>query len=73
MEGKYDSEVDVLRIIWSNAEIEDSDSISEGVILDYDTAGNVIGIEILNASKKIKNLTINSQDLSEVKPVKIYS
>ncbi|MGB5769361.1 MAG: DUF2283 domain-containing protein [Crocosphaera sp.] len=57
MEAKYDAEVDVLRINWSEAEIEESDSINPGVILDYDSQGNVIGIEILNASKKIKNFT----------------
>ena len=55
MEAKYDIEVDVLTINWSDAEIEESDSVSPGVILDYDSQGNVIGIEVLNASKKIKN------------------
>ena len=60
MKAKYDSEVDVLRINWSEAEIEESDSVNPGVILDYDSQGNVIGIEILNASKKIKNLTPNN-------------
>lgn len=59
MEAKYDLEVDVLRINWSDAEIEESDSVSPGVILDYDSTGNVIGIEILNASKKIKNFNPN--------------
>ncbi|MDJ0598203.1 MAG: DUF2283 domain-containing protein [Crocosphaera sp.] len=57
MEAKYDRDVDVLRLNWSNAEIEESDAISPGVILDYDAQGNVIGIEILNASKKIENFT----------------
>ena len=57
MEAKYDPDVDVLRINWSVAEIEESDAISPGVILDYDAQGNVIGIEILNASKKIENFT----------------
>lgn len=55
MNAKYDTEVDVLRINWSDASIEESDAISPGVILDYDLEGNVIGIEILNASKKIEN------------------
>ncbi|NEP44810.1 MAG: DUF2283 domain-containing protein [Okeania sp. SIO2H7] len=55
MEAKYDYEVDVLRINWSKAEVEESDSVSPGVIVDYDAEGNVIGIEILNASEKIDN------------------
>jgi uncharacterized protein YuzE len=57
MKAKYDTEVDVLSINWSDAEIQESDSVSPGVILDYDSQGNVIGLEVLNASKKIKNLT----------------
>ena len=57
MEAKYGREIDVLRINWGVAEIEESDAISPGVILDYDAQGNVIGIEILNASKKIENFT----------------
>jgi uncharacterized protein YuzE len=55
MNAKYDTEVDVLRINWSESEIEESDAVSPGIILDYDSEGNVIGIEILNASKTIKN------------------
>ena len=61
MKAKYDAEVDVLTIIWNNAPIEESESISPGVIIDYDQAGNVIGIEILNASRKIENFSPNLQ------------
>ena len=61
MKAKYDAEVDVLTITWHNAPIEESESISPGVIIDYDQAGNVIGIEILNASRKIENFSPNLQ------------
>lgn len=59
MKANYNVEVDVLTISWSEAEIDESDSVSPGVILDYDVEGNVIGIEVLNASKKIKNFNPN--------------
>jgi hypothetical protein len=55
MKAKYDVEVDILTIHWSEAEIQESDSVSPGVILDYDAEGNVVGLEILNASQKIQN------------------
>jgi len=61
MKAKYDAEVDVLTITWHNAPIEESESISPGVIIDYDQAGNVVGIEILNASQKIENFSPNLQ------------
>lgn len=51
----YDPEVDVLRIFFSNALIEESDEDKPGVILDYDKGGNVVGIEILEASKRMEN------------------
>lgn len=51
----YDPEVDVLRIILNNESIEESDEGQPGIILDYDKAGNVIGFEILDASKRIEN------------------
>jgi uncharacterized protein YuzE len=51
----YDPEVDVLRILLSDAPIEESDEDRPGVILDYDHDGNVVGLEILEASKRITN------------------
>ncbi|PSB11086.1 hypothetical protein C7B61_15585 [filamentous cyanobacterium CCP1] len=56
MQAQYDSEVDVLRIIWSDAPIEESDEDQPGIILDYDLDGQVIGVEILNASQRIANI-----------------
>ena len=47
MRVTYDPEVDVLRILLSNAPIEESDEDKPGVILDYDKDGNIVGLEIL--------------------------
>ena len=55
MKVKYDQEVDVLTIQLSNAPVEESDQDKPGVILDYDKDGNIVGLEILNASKQIEN------------------
>ena len=55
MKVTYDPEVDVLRILFSSAPIEESDEDKPGVILDYDKDGNVVGMEILDASKRVEN------------------
>jgi uncharacterized protein YuzE len=55
MKVTYDPEVDVLRIVLSNAEIEESDEEKPGVILDYDKDGNIVGLEILDASRHVEN------------------
>ena len=55
MKVTYDPEVDVLRILFSNAPIEESDEDKPGIIIDYDKDGNVVGMEILDASKRMDN------------------
>jgi uncharacterized protein YuzE len=55
MKVTYDPEVEVLRIIFRNAPIEESDEDKPGVILDYDAEGNVVGLEVLNASRRVEN------------------
>ena len=55
MKVTYDSEVDVLRVLFSDARIQETDEDNPGVILDYDAAGNVVGLEILNASQRVDN------------------
>ena len=55
MKVTYDSEVDVLRVLFSDSRIQESDEDKPGMILDYDAAGNVVGLEILNASQRVDN------------------
>ena len=55
MKVTYDPEVDVLRIIFRNAPIEESDEDKPGVILDYDAEGNIVSLEVLNASRRVEN------------------
>ena len=55
MKVTYDPGVDVLRILFSNTPIEESDEDKSGVIIDYDKDGNVVGMEIVDASKRMDN------------------
>ena len=54
MKVTYDPDVDVLRIILRDSPIEESDEDKPGVILDYDKEGNMVGIEVLNASERVE-------------------
>ncbi len=51
----YDPEVDILRIILRDGPVEESDEDKPGVILDYDREGNIVGLEVLNASQRVTN------------------
>jgi uncharacterized protein YuzE len=55
MKVTYDPEVDSLTIVLSDVAVEESDEAKPGVILDYDVNGNIVGLEILNASKRVDN------------------
>lgn len=51
----YDPEVEVLRIVFNDLPVEESDEEKPGLILDYDKNGNIVGVEILNASNRVGN------------------
>ena len=54
MKATYDARTDTLSIILrADAVVAESDEDKPGVILDYDAAGNLVGIEILDASKRV--------------------
>ena len=56
MKVVYNKEVDVLMFYLNDNVVADSDEESPGVIMDYDASGNVIAIEILDASKRVDDL-----------------
>ena len=54
MKLNYYPETDSLYIDLSEKTSVESVEISEGVVLDYDKEGNLAGIDIDNASKKVQ-------------------
>lgn len=54
MQVEYDAKADIFRILLNDAPIDESDEAEPGVIVDYDAEGNVVGVEVLDASKRIK-------------------
>ena len=52
MKVNYHPETDSLYIDLSEAMSVESREVSEGVVLDYDAAGNLVGIDIDNATKR---------------------
>lgn len=49
---KYDKESDIIYIQFSENKVVESDEDKPGLILDYGENGDIVGIEVLNASKK---------------------
>ena len=55
MKASYGAETDTLTLVLRSAPVHESDEGNAGVILDYDRDGNVVSIEILDASKHVEN------------------
>jgi uncharacterized protein YuzE len=53
MKLNYHPETDSLYIDLSEHTSVESREISEGIVLDYDADGNLVGIDIDNASEKV--------------------
>lgn len=54
MKVSYDEKTDTLSVILKdNTPVVESDEDKPGVILDYDDAGNLVSLEILDASRRV--------------------
>ena len=63
MKVYYDKEADALYIKLSNKTPEGVIEMSEGINIDTTSKGNIVGVEILDASQKIDIKTILSYTL----------
>ena len=60
MKITYDSQADALYIGLRDTQAHDNVDIEEGVSADLDTAGHVVGFEILDASKRLTPAELHS-------------
>ena len=55
MRVTYDPEADTVVISLRESAIEESDEVGPGVIADFDSAGDVVRFEVLDAARVVKN------------------
>jgi len=73
---EYDKEADALYIQLREASVDDNIDIEEGVTVDLDEKRHIVGIEILDASKKLSledlvNITIQNLPVERVESVTV--
>ena len=71
MRIEYDKEADALYIQLREVRVDDNIDIEEGVTIDLDEEKHIVGIEILDASKKLSlkdliNITIENLPIEKV-------
>jgi uncharacterized protein YuzE len=54
MKVNYDAKTDVLTVIFRDVPVAESDGEKPGIILHYDHAGNIVSIEVLDASRCVE-------------------
>lgn len=52
MRVRVDQGADAVTLILTDRPIEASEEVADGIIVDYDAEGRIVGIEILDASKR---------------------
>lgn len=65
MKATYDSRTDTLTLFLKDgATVVESDEDKPGVVLDYDAEGNLVSLEVLDASKRVSQ--VDRVDLEKV-------
>ena len=54
MKVRYDPETDTLTVTLRESPVAESDEDKPGVILDYDSEGNLVSLEVLDASQRVE-------------------
>jgi uncharacterized protein YuzE len=55
MKIEYDQQADAMYIRLRAGDVAESEEVRPGVVLDFDAQGQVLGIEMLDVSKRIDN------------------
>ena len=71
MKINYDSATDSLYIAFGTAKATESEEIREGIVIDLDQNGNITGVDIQHASKKLdlSSLEMSAMPLQKTKLV----
>lgn len=60
MRTEYDPEANAIYVRFSDDDIDHTDEVRPGIIVDYDARGHIVGIEMLDAKKLLSEAALKS-------------
>ncbi len=66
MNLKVDKQNDAIYFRLDESKVIESEEVEKGIVLDFNESGNVVGIEILNVSKRSDKINIQSLQFETV-------
>ena len=61
MRVRVDAAADAVYVNLTDRAIKDSEEVADGIVVDYDAEGRIVGIEILDASRRTDDPTALKQ------------
>ncbi len=61
MRVRVDQQADAVYVNLTDRTIKDSEEVADGIVVDYDDEGRIVGVEILDASKRTEDPTALTQ------------
>ena len=66
MKLSVDKEADALYLRLDDSPIVESEEVSPGVVLDYNESNEVVGVEMLNLSKRSSSLNLSALQFESI-------
>jgi len=63
MRMMWDKQADALYIRFDEAKIVESEEVSDGIILDFDASGRVVGFEMLDVQQRFPDADLSRVDV----------
>ena len=68
MRVRVDHKADAVYLNLTDYEIVESEEVADGIVVDYDAQGRIVGLEILDASRRTGDPTVLKQFSFELPP-----
>ena len=66
MKIEYSKSADALYVYFREVKVSKSREVEDGVVVDFDRLGHIVGIEILDASRRLKHRELSKVSIENL-------